>query len=108
MASKHLLRRLACRSYSTTNKAIFLTEKQIQSLGVVEQEGYNINSNKIKHVQLTRSLSSELLVQEITVSTDPHVRGSEEADFGRKRIGCVELPKPLIKSISDLIEGIQK
>lgn len=49
---------------------------------------------------------SEILVEEIAIQTDHYVRGSEEAAFGSKRIGCVELPKPLMKSIQDLVEGI--
>ena len=50
--------------------------------------------------------SSELVAKEINVTSEHHVRNSEEADFGRKRIGCVELPKPLITGITELVEGI--
>lgn len=39
------------------------------------------------------------------MASEHHVRSSEEADFGRKRIGCVELPKPLIHGITELVEG---
>lgn len=49
--------------------------------------------------------NSELLVEEISITSEHYVRGSEEAAFGSKRIGCVELPKPLIKGIQDLVEG---
>ncbi|KAL9540658.1 hypothetical protein MBANPS3_009557 [Mucor bainieri] len=92
MATKQLFRRLASRSYSAStssnNKAIFLTEKQLQSLAL-DQE-------------------SELIAKEISVASEHHVRSSEEADFGRKRIGCVELPKPLIHGITELVEGQDK
>ncbi|KAI8353357.1 mitochondrial small ribosomal subunit Rsm22-domain-containing protein [Blakeslea trispora] len=91
MLTRNLTRHLLSvhrRSYST-EKALFLTEKQLQSLGLLENE-------------------SNVLVKEVDHSDTPVVRGSEEADFGRKRIGCVELPKPLIKSITDLIEGHDK
>lgn len=42
MATKQLLRRLASRNYSTgssssSNKAIFLTEKQLQSLALDQE-----------------------------------------------------------------------
>jgi hypothetical protein len=47
-----------------------------------------------------------LVAKEINVTSEHHVRNSEEANFGRKRIGCVELPKPLIKGIAELVEGI--
>ena len=87
MASKQLFRRLTTRNYSS-NKAIFLTEKQLQSL-TLDQE-------------------SELVAKEINVTSEHHVRNSEEANFGRKRIGCVELPKPLIKGIAELVEGQEK
>ncbi|OBZ86296.1 Methyltransferase-like protein 17, mitochondrial [Choanephora cucurbitarum] len=88
--TKHFLS-LHRRSFSTasTEKAIFLTEKQLQTLGLLEDQ-------------------SDILIKEIETSDEPVVRGSEEANFGRKRIGCVELPKPLIQTISDLIEGHDK
>ncbi|KAI9475794.1 MAG: mitochondrial small ribosomal subunit Rsm22-domain-containing protein [Benjaminiella poitrasii] len=85
MATKRLLSRF--RNYSTS-KAIFLTEKQLQSLGL-EQE-------------------SELLVNEVKVTPSSYTRGSEEAAFGRKRMGCVELPKPMIECITNMIEGQDK
>ncbi|KAI7905856.1 mitochondrial small ribosomal subunit Rsm22-domain-containing protein [Cokeromyces recurvatus] len=87
MASKRLFTSSFIRKYST-NKAIFLTEKQLQSIGS-EKEG-------------------ELLVKEITINSVPYVRGSKEAAFGSKRMGCVELPKPMIQSITDIIEGHDK
>ncbi|KAG2203927.1 hypothetical protein INT47_007510 [Mucor saturninus] len=87
MASRQLLKKLTTRNYST-NKAIFLSAKQIQSLEVGSER--------------------ELLVEEISITSEHYVRGSEEAAFGSKRIGCVELPKPLIKGIQDLVEGQDK
>ncbi|KAI8060766.1 mitochondrial small ribosomal subunit Rsm22-domain-containing protein [Gongronella butleri] len=35
---------------------------------------------------------------------DPVVRSSEEADFGRKRIGCVTLPSALVQNVGQLID----
>ena len=46
-----------------------------------------------------------MLVKEIPLAQEHHVRGSEEAAFGSKRIGCIELPKALSTGIADLIEG---
>lgn len=44
-----------------------------------------------------------------TPSTEgPIVRSSPEAIFGKKRIGTVTLPRPLIQGIADLVEGIKK
>jgi hypothetical protein len=48
---------------------------------------------------------SKMLIQEIDLNSEHFVRGSEEAAFGSKRIGCVELPKPLKNGIEDLIDG---
>jgi hypothetical protein len=49
---------------------------------------------------------SNVPLQELTHSPSPegYTRGSFEADFGRKRIGCVDLPKPLIQGINDLVD----
>ncbi|KAI8644418.1 mitochondrial small ribosomal subunit Rsm22-domain-containing protein [Parasitella parasitica] len=88
MATKQFVRRLATTRHCSSNKVVFLTEKQLQSLSLDQER--------------------ELLATEISVSSTHHVRSSEEADFGRKRIGCVELPKPLIKGITDLVEGQDK
>ncbi|KAI7872960.1 mitochondrial small ribosomal subunit Rsm22-domain-containing protein [Spinellus fusiger] len=41
------------------------------------------------------------------LTSEHHVRGSPEAEFGKKRIGCVHLPKALSQSISDLIDKQQ-
>ncbi|KAI8095817.1 mitochondrial small ribosomal subunit Rsm22-domain-containing protein [Thamnidium elegans] len=87
MACRQLLKRITTRSYST-QKALFLSEKQIQSLDQVTE--------------------SEIIVEEININSEHYVRGSEEAAFGSKRIGCVELPKPLMKGIQDLVEGQDK
>ncbi|SAM00979.1 hypothetical protein [Absidia glauca] len=49
---------------------------------------------------------SNVPLEELThsPSSEGYTRGSIEADFGRKRIGCVDLPKPLIQGINDLVE----
>lgn len=118
MTTRQLIKRLAAaRAYSTTkssntNKAVFLSEKQLQLFtegGAERFDLYSSNSDLFSSVptidQLRRSFYSELLVEEIDIVSEHHVRGSEEAAFGSKRIGCVELPKPLVKGIADLIEG---
>ncbi|KAI8087978.1 mitochondrial small ribosomal subunit Rsm22-domain-containing protein [Gilbertella persicaria] len=94
MAARQLSKRLlTTKRYYTTKpeKAIFMTQDQLESLGIVDLED-----------------QSELLVKEINVSNEPYTRGSEEAEFGRKRIGCVQLPKSLVNGITDLIEGQDK
>lgn len=40
--------------------------------------------------------------------TSPVVRGSAEASFGRKRIGCVQLPSSLKTAIQDIIADANK
>ncbi|KAI8996926.1 mitochondrial small ribosomal subunit Rsm22-domain-containing protein [Pilobolus umbonatus] len=85
MAHRQLFRSPSVRHY--TQKAIFLSEKELLSLA---------------------SGSENLLVKEATLSSDPVLRGSEEASFGSKRIGAVELPKPLVNAITDLIERHDK
>lgn len=87
MAFKQLAKRTISRNYST-KRAIFLSEKQLQFLGEGEENDFE--------------------VREIEFNTEHHVRGSEEASFGSKRIGCVELPKPLRNGIEDLIEDQDK
>ncbi|KAI9361011.1 mitochondrial small ribosomal subunit Rsm22-domain-containing protein [Pilaira anomala] len=87
MSFRQLLKGISARKYST-KKAIFLNEQQLQALGQVTE--------------------SEILVEEISIQTDHYVRSSEEATFGSKRIGCVELPKPLMKGIQDLVDGQDK
>lgn len=49
------------------------------------------------------------MVQEIPLGSveTPFTRGSEEAKFGRKRIGCVELPSSLISGVNALIDQQQ-
>ncbi|KAI8975497.1 mitochondrial small ribosomal subunit Rsm22-domain-containing protein [Mycotypha africana] len=92
MFCRHLAKRfLLARSYSTSQKAIFLTEKELQSLDL-NQEG------KI----LVKELKEE------TYDDTDYFRISKEAEFGSKRIGRVQLPKPLIDGISALIEEHEK
>ncbi|KAI8093636.1 mitochondrial small ribosomal subunit Rsm22-domain-containing protein [Halteromyces radiatus] len=80
--------------YSTTQcqqhipeKVLFLDEKALAALET------DLTSNTDLNIQL----------QELPQSTQEYTRGSIEADFGRKRIGCVDLPLPLIQAITKLI-----
>ncbi|KAI8887502.1 Rsm22-domain-containing protein [Backusella circina FSU 941] len=75
------------RRFYTTEKAIFLTEKQLKALSLE---------------------NSEFIAKEINISSETIQRSSKEADFGRKRIGAVTLPKPLIQGITNLIEENDK
>jgi hypothetical protein len=52
--------------------------------------------------------SAEFAARELSISSETIQRSSPEADFGRKRIGAVTLPKPLIQGITTLIEGEEK
>ncbi|KAI9027193.1 mitochondrial small ribosomal subunit Rsm22-domain-containing protein [Phycomyces nitens] len=74
------------RPYS--QNVIFMDEKDLSMLDI----------------EMTESFISTTVISD---SGDPveFVRGSPEAEFGRKRIGCVHLPKPLAKGILDLIEA---
>ncbi|KAF7726356.1 37S ribosomal protein S22 [Apophysomyces ossiformis] len=74
------------RAY-TTNKVIFLNEEQLKT--------FDLNSPEALGMILSNLPSTST------------VRRSEEAEYGRKRIGCVELPKPLIKAIAGLIDEHQ-
>ncbi|KAG1048462.1 hypothetical protein G6F43_009146 [Rhizopus delemar] len=89
MATKRILTRLIKRNYSTTERAIILNQEQLQSLNL--------------------DTESDFLVQEIPLGSveTPFTRGSEEAKFGRKRIGCVELPSSLISGVNALIDQQQ-
>ncbi|KAI9255234.1 mitochondrial small ribosomal subunit Rsm22-domain-containing protein [Phascolomyces articulosus] len=44
----------------------------------------------------------------LSTSTEPVIRNSPEALFGKKRIGTVSLPRPLIQGITDLIQENDK
>ncbi|KAI9302924.1 mitochondrial small ribosomal subunit Rsm22-domain-containing protein [Cunninghamella echinulata] len=69
----------------SSEKVIFFDEKMLQSL--------NMENDDI-----------EVTLQELPISNQEFTRGSKEADFGRKRIGSVDLPTPLIKSITQYID----
>ncbi|KAG0169562.1 37S ribosomal protein S22 [Apophysomyces sp. BC1034] len=77
----------AFRRCYTTNKVIFLDEQQLKALDLETAESHDIALSDLP-----------------SAST---VRRSVEADYGRKRIGCVELPKPLIKGIAGLVDEHQ-
>ncbi|KAI9250335.1 mitochondrial small ribosomal subunit Rsm22-domain-containing protein [Sporodiniella umbellata] len=90
MASKSASIRFAFRNYSIKKRAIVMNQKQLQSLDLESKE-------------------SKFLVQDITTEFEEvYERGSPEAKLGRKRIGCVELPKSLIVGINELIDQQQE
>ncbi|KAI9496757.1 mitochondrial small ribosomal subunit Rsm22-domain-containing protein [Zychaea mexicana] len=88
--SKHCLRRSGqwIRSYST-EKAVFLDQKQLEALE-------ELQSIAMTEIPVPSSVA------------EPVVRSSPEAAFGRKRIGAVSLPRPLIQGIAELIEENDK
>ncbi|KAI8366658.1 mitochondrial small ribosomal subunit Rsm22-domain-containing protein [Radiomyces spectabilis] len=81
------------RFYSKQN-VIFLTEKELQSFDSLD------DSVKARSFDIPDDFDD--------VPSEPVVRFSPEAEFGRKRIGCVELPQPLVKGITDLINDHDK
>ncbi|CEJ04110.1 hypothetical protein RMCBS344292_18078 [Rhizopus microsporus] len=85
MITRQLLRQSIKRNYSVkTERAIVLNQQQLQTFDL--------------------DLEGDFPVQEISIDSEPVVRGSEEASFGRKRIGCVELPRSLIQGVDQIIE----
>ncbi|CAO3672990.1 unnamed protein product [Rhizopus stolonifer] len=88
MATRRILTQLTHRNYSTTERVIVMNQHQLQSLDIDSKD--------------------EFLVQEISTNSETSFeRGSPEAKLGRKRIGCVELPKSLIGGVSELIDQQQ-
>ncbi|KAI8139793.1 mitochondrial small ribosomal subunit Rsm22-domain-containing protein [Fennellomyces sp. T-0311] len=87
MFSRLYLTRSAQRArlYST-QKAIFLNQKQLETLEELQS----------------------VPIAQVPLSTEAIVRSSPEASFGRKRIGAVSLPRPLIQGITALIEESDK
>lgn len=45
------------------------------------------------------------LLDNSAVEGSTHQRGSKEMDYGRKRIGQVEMPKPLQDAIRSVLDG---
>ncbi|KAG2223733.1 hypothetical protein INT45_003457 [Circinella minor] len=89
MFTRNCLRRStqSIRRYYS-EKAIFLDQKQLEAL------------EDLQSVPLT-NVSAPL-------SEEPIIRNSPEAIFGKKRIGTVTLPRPLIQGIADLIQESDK
>ncbi|CAO3645639.1 unnamed protein product [Cunninghamella blakesleeana] len=81
LGKRYLHTNIICK---TPEKVIFLDEKILKSL--------NMDSEDM-----------EVPLQELPTSTLEFTRGYKEADFGRKRIGLIDLPTSLINSITEYI-----
>ncbi|KAI9315465.1 mitochondrial small ribosomal subunit Rsm22-domain-containing protein [Dichotomocladium elegans] len=75
---------LTRRRWHSTEKAIFLDQKQLEALEHLESVPWS----------------------EVPTSSEPVVRRSAAAEYGRKRIGAVQLPKTLIQGAAEIIQGM--